>query len=59
MLNAPSSKSAFSKPIKKCFTAPAGFIVAGIDYAALEDRVIANLSLDQNKLDIFLKGVDG
>ena len=50
MLNAPSSKSRFSKPIKKCFVAPPGFIVAGIDYSALEDRVIANLTQDKNKI---------
>lgn len=50
MLNTPSSKSRFSKPIKRCFVAPPGFIVAGIDYSALEDRVIANLTHDKNKI---------
>ena len=58
MLNAPSSNSRFAKPVKKCFIAPDGFVVATADYAGLEDRVIANLSEDQNKLDVFLKGVD-
>jgi hypothetical protein len=59
MLNAPSTGSRFAKPVKKCFTAPLGKIILTADYSALEDRVIASLSRDTNKCDIFLKNLDG
>jgi len=59
MLNMPSTGSIFAKPIKRCFTAPEGFVIATADYAALEDRVIASLSRDPNKCAILTDGVDG
>ena len=55
----PSTKSIYAKPLKKCIVAPPGYLIWTIDYSALEDRVIANLSGDINKQNIFLEGLDG
>lgn len=59
LLNAPSSGSIYAKPLKRCFIAPRGKIIYAIDLAALEDRVMANLSGDINKGNVFLEGLDG
>ncbi len=59
MLNLPSSASIYAKPLKKCLTAPNDFIVATADFSALEDRVIANISNDPNKIAVFTEGLDG
>ena len=59
LLNMPSTKSIYAKPLKKCFVAPDGYIIYAIDFAALEDRVIANLTRDLNKCNIFIEGLDG
>ena len=55
----PSTKSIYAKPLKKCFVAPEGMVIYAVDLGALEDRVIANLSGDVNKSNIFLEGLDG
>ena len=58
-LTQPSSSSAFAKPVKELFTASPGKILVGIDYNALEDRIIAILSHDKTKISITKDGLDG
>jgi DNA polymerase-1 len=56
--NMPSG-SKFGKLIKGCFVAPEGWLFAGSDFGALEDRVGAILANDPNKLKEFSDGYDG
>lgn len=58
MLNSPSTGSVYAKPVKKCFVAEPNHIFYMVDFASLEDHVIANLSKDKNKCAIFLSNVD-
>lgn len=56
--NLPSG-SKYGKIIKNCFVAPDGWLFAGADFSALEDRIGAILSKDKNKTLEFSKGFDG
>lgn len=59
LLQLPSTGSIYAKPVKQCFEAKEGKIFYTVDFGALEDRVIANLSRDINKCSIFLDHIDG
>lgn len=55
--NLPSG-STFGKLIKYIFSAPDGWIFAGADFNALEDRINALLTQDPNKIKVFTDGYD-
>ena len=57
-LQLPSSGSIYAKPLKKCIVAKPNCLVWTIDYDQLEDRILANLTKDEGKCNIFLKGLD-
>ncbi len=59
MLNSPSTRSIFAKPVKRCLVAPQDHLIYAIDLSALEDRVMASLSRDTNKCAVFTDGLDG
>ena len=45
--------SIYGKMIKKCFTAPEGWIMCGADFASLEDRISALTTKDPAKLKVY------
>jgi len=47
------------KLIKSCIVAPDGWLFAGADFAALEERIGAILSNDPNRIKVYTDGMDG
>ena len=54
----PSTGTVYAKPIKKCFSAADGWILAGADFSSLEAMVDALLTKDPEKQKIYLEGYD-
>jgi DNA polymerase-1 len=58
MQNLPSTGSIYAKPVKKCFSASAGWLLIGADFNALEARIGALITKDPAKLGVYLHGYD-
>lgn len=53
------AKGKYAKLIKDCFRAPKGWLMIGLDFASLEDRISALTTKDRNKLKVYTDGYDG
>lgn len=49
----------YGKLIKSCFQAPPGYLLIGLDFSSLEDRISALTTKDKNKLKVYLEKYDG
>lgn len=55
----PATGSRFAKAVKRCFRSNDEWILCGIDFASLEDKIDALKTRDENKLKVYLEGYDG
>jgi len=53
------SHGPMGKATKSCIVAPDGWLFAGADYSALEERIGAILSKDPNRIKVYTDGYDG
>ncbi len=59
MQNIPATGTKYAKIIKECFEAPPGWLLIGLDFNSLEDRISALTTKDPNKLKVYTDGYDG
>jgi len=57
--NLPATGSKYAYLIKSCFSAPKGWMFAGLDFDSLEDKISGLTSKDPNKLKVYTDGYDG
>lgn len=57
--NLPATGSKYAKLIKSCFEAPVGWLLCGLDFASLEDKISAVTTRDPNKIKVYTDGYDG
>ena len=55
----PSTGTKYAKVIKGCFEAPTGWLMIGVDFDSLEDKISALTTKDPNKLKVYVGGFDG
>lgn len=55
----PATGSKYAKLIKQCFVPPKGWLMIGLDFDSLEDRISALTTRDSNKLKVYVDGFDG
>jgi len=58
LTNLPAHGS-MGKLVKSCIEAPKGWLFAGADFSALEERIGAILSQDPNRIKVYTDGKDG
>ena len=58
LTNLPAHGS-MGKLVKSCIEAPEGWLFAGADFSALEERIGAILSQDPNRIKVYTDGMDG
>jgi len=58
LTNLPAHGS-MGKLVKSCIVAPDGWLFAGADFSALEERIGAILSNDPNRIKVYTDGMDG